>query len=122
LGDDGVKLLLTMLPGTAFRVEASEDLAQWAGVYSATASAGAVEWTDPAAGEQGRRFYRAVREQGRNTSRPGWRVPSKREHDCLDVALRSLRLLLFFSQKATKETKKQGIEPAPPSGLLGLLR
>jgi hypothetical protein len=61
-GDGQVRWTLGTLPGTRLRIEATEDLVRWTEVCSATASAGMVEWTDAAAGEHGRRFYRAVQE------------------------------------------------------------
>lgn len=61
-GDDQVRLTLAMRPGPSFRIEALDGLVHWTVVYCAAAESGTVEWTDPATGDHGRPFYRAVQE------------------------------------------------------------
>jgi hypothetical protein len=63
--------------------------------------------------DQVRRMDRAVQ----NSLKRGSAVSSTRRLTSFDLALRFLRLLLFLSQKATKETKNPGIERGLPTGL-----
>ena len=61
-GAGEIRLTLAVSPATKYRIEGSTDLAHWTPVYTGTASESLVAWVDPAAGDHGRRFYRAVQE------------------------------------------------------------